>query len=217
MEDIDNWDEQTGRTSPLLIVLVGTHVVALDRRTGTRVWDWESETTYWDRMAIAKDCVIAGGGDRLARVAHDTGKPLWDAISPVRRARVPRRDRRADRRPLTRHSSGRRTIAACTSGISKMNVTATSAKLTHVHSAGEPMRASDTSMTTMPRMAWLRDGVFHTSALVVMARREQPTASTLFQFHGASLRWNQPTRASAVSAPKKSSAMEAMRAARLPA
>jgi hypothetical protein len=89
--------------------------------------------------------------------------------------------------PAAPDHSLRITIAACTRGIRSTNVAATRVKLTHVHSAGGPMRASDASITRMPMMAWPRDGARHTRALVVTPRPAQPIASTLFQFHGAGL------------------------------
>jgi outer membrane protein assembly factor BamB len=81
---MDDWDQQTSAYSPLLIALIGTHVVGIDRRTGKRIWDWNSEDTWFSRMAIANERIFVAGRDRLVCLAHDSGKRLWDVISPIR-------------------------------------------------------------------------------------------------------------------------------------
>jgi outer membrane protein assembly factor BamB len=80
---MDEWDQQTSAYSPLLIAIVGSHVVGVDRRTGKRVWDWNADGTYFGRMAIANDRIYVGGRDRLVCLAHDSGKKIWDVISPI--------------------------------------------------------------------------------------------------------------------------------------
>lgn len=70
----------------------------------------------------------------------------------------------------------------------RTNVTATSAKLTHVHSRGGPIRISDKSMIAIPASARVRVGRRQTKALIVTAASAHTAERTLFQLHGKSLR-----------------------------
>lgn len=70
--------------SPLVVVTLGRAVVAMDRRTGKRVWEWRGPLgCSWTHTHVTDDLVVVGGGKAIACIAYGTGAELWTLDSPV--------------------------------------------------------------------------------------------------------------------------------------
>ncbi len=75
---------QSQPISPYVIVTLGSVVVAMDRHTGRRVWEWRLLSDgALTRAHVTDQRVIVGGMKHLACLAYATGLQLWSVDSPV--------------------------------------------------------------------------------------------------------------------------------------
>lgn len=70
--------------APLLVSALGHRVVALERASGKRVWEWQDrDGTDFSRIAVDAARVLVGGGTKLVCLAYATGAVVWSASVPV--------------------------------------------------------------------------------------------------------------------------------------
>ena len=69
---------------PLVVVTLGRAVVAMDRGTGKRVWEWRGPLgCLWTHTHVTDERVLVGGGKAVACIAYGTGAELWTLDCPV--------------------------------------------------------------------------------------------------------------------------------------
>lgn len=70
--------------APYLVVTLGNVVVAMDRRSGRRMWEWKGpSSSVFSRVLVTDERVVVGGERSLSCVAYATGAPLWSVDCPI--------------------------------------------------------------------------------------------------------------------------------------
>lgn len=70
--------------APLVIAALGHRVVALERLTGRRVWEWQDpDGTDFSHIVVDATDVLVGGGAKVVRLVHATGAVVWRAHVPL--------------------------------------------------------------------------------------------------------------------------------------
>jgi outer membrane protein assembly factor BamB len=69
---------------PLVVAALGHRIVALERATGRRIWEWQDKDgTDFSHIAVDGAHVLVGGGTRLVCLAYATGAVMWSVSVPV--------------------------------------------------------------------------------------------------------------------------------------
>lgn len=65
------------KTSPLLVIGIGGHAVALDRETGTELWRTKLKGSDLVTVQVSESRVLAGAGGELFCLEAADGRVLW--------------------------------------------------------------------------------------------------------------------------------------------